>query len=75
MLFKHTLPRFSSLRLRLEWLDIKVLSLLLLVRENELFIGSTVDAKPPVERFSMKGFKKGKQAKKIATLSCIVVAR
>jgi hypothetical protein len=52
-----------------------VLSLLFLAREKELSIGSTVDAKPPLERFSMKGFRKGKQATKIATLSCIVVAR
>ena len=42
---------------------------------KELSIGSTVVVKPPVERFSMKGFMKGRQVSTMPRLSWIVVAR
>jgi hypothetical protein len=52
-----------------------VLNLLFPPREKELSMGARVDAKPPVDRFSMKGFRKGMQATRIARLSWMVVAR
>jgi len=64
-----------ALRLRLEWLDMKVLNLLFAPWVNELSIEERVEVKPPVERLSMNGFMNGKQDTTIATLSCMVVAR
>jgi hypothetical protein len=64
-----------GLRLLLEWLEMKVLNLLLVPWVNELSIGSRVEVKPPVDIFSMNGFMKGMQETTIARLSCMVVAR
>jgi hypothetical protein len=38
-------------------------------------MGSRVEAKPPVDMLSMKGFRNGMQAKNMAELSWRVVAR
>ena len=42
---------------------------------KELSIGSSVEAKAPEEKISRNGFRKGRQAAKMAKLSCRVVAK
>ena len=73
-----SIPKLSglvALRLRLEWLEIKVPNLLFAPWVNELSIEERVEVKPPVDKLSMNGFMNGKQEMIIATLSCMVVAR
>jgi hypothetical protein len=47
----------------------KVLNLLLAEWVYELSIGARVDVKPPVDRLSMNGFRKGTQETRMAKLS------